>query len=100
MSEQLLLQEPHHELQALGNLGNVHKQCSEFAEAVKCYDAVLQLNPHDWRSLLSKAVALMGLKQQHAAQTALQQAYQHSGMHFGTILAYASLTCCMLVARI
>ena len=67
-------------LQALRNLGNLHKQCSEFVEAVRCYDVVLQLNSHDWRSLLSKAVALTGLNQQKAAQVALQQAYQHSGV--------------------
>ena len=67
-------------LQALRNLGNLHKQCSEFEEAVECYNAVLQLNQHDWRSLLSKAVALTGLNQQKAAQVSLQQAYQHSGV--------------------
>lgn len=66
-------------LQARVNMGNLHKQCTEFAEAVECYDAALQLNPNDWQSLLSRAVALTGLNQHQAAQTALQMAYQQSG---------------------
>lgn len=67
-------------MQALKNLGNLHRQSGDFAQAAECYDTVLRLDVQDWRSLLGKAVALTGLDQQQAAQVAVQQAYQLSGI--------------------
>ena len=66
-------------MQAHANLGNLLRQSGAFAQAVDCYDTVLQLNQQDWRCMLGKAVALTGLNQQKAAQMAMQQAYQLSG---------------------
>ena len=66
-------------LQALFNMGNLHRQCTEFEDAVRCYDAVLAIDPQHWRSLLNKAVALIGLHRNDEAQTALKQAFKLSG---------------------
>ena len=68
-----------HVLQALFNLGNLHRQSNECKSAVQCYDSVLALNSQHWRSMLNKAVALMGLHEDRAAQLALKQAYTMSG---------------------
>lgn len=67
-------------LQALFNKGNLHRQCNEFADAVECYENVLQLDSSHWRSLLNKAVAEIGLGRQDAARHSLQAAYKLSGM--------------------
>ena len=66
-------------MQALFNLGNLHRQSSHHSAAVQCYDAVLALNSQHWRSLLNKAVALTGVHEDRAAQLALKQAYEISG---------------------
>ena len=66
-------------LQALFNLGNLHRQGGEFQAALRSYDSVLRLNDKHWRSMLNKAVALIGLHQDRAAQLSLKQAYQISG---------------------
>ena len=66
-------------LQALFNLGNLHRQCGEYQAALQSYDSVLGLNNKHWRSMLNKAVALVGLHQDRAAQLSLKQAYQISG---------------------
>lgn len=66
-------------LQALFNLGNLHRQRGEFQAALRSYDSVLRLNDKHWRSMLNKAVALIGLHQDRAAQLSLKQAYQISG---------------------
>ena len=66
-------------LQALFNLGNLHCQGGEYQAAVQCYDSVLRLDDQHWRSMLNKAVALIGLHQDRAAQLSLKQAYQVSG---------------------
>lgn len=66
-------------VQALFNLGNLHRQCGEYQAALQSYDSVLRLNDKHWRSMLNKAVALIGLHQDRAAQLALKQAYQVSG---------------------
>ena len=60
-------------------MGNLHRQCIEFEDAVRCYDAVLAIDPQHWRSLLNKAVALIGLHRNDEAQTALKQAFKLSG---------------------
>ena len=46
---------------------------------MQSYDSVLRLNDKHWRSMLNKAVALIGLHQDRAAQLSLKQAYQISG---------------------
>lgn len=66
-------------LQALFNLGNLHRQSSEYRAAVQSYDAVLALDSRHWRSMLNKAVALMGLHEDEAAVSALKLAYTTSG---------------------
>lgn len=66
-------------LQAMFNLGNLHRQGGEYQAAVQSYDSVLRLDDQHWRSMLNKAVALIGLHQDRAAQLSLKQAYQVSG---------------------
>ena len=69
----------HWVLQALFNLGNLHRQSNEYKAAVQSYDAVLALDSQHWRSMLNKAVALMGLHEEEAAVSALKLAYTTSG---------------------
>ncbi|KAL3158041.1 hypothetical protein ABBQ32_011650 [Trebouxia sp. C0010 RCD-2024] len=69
---------PQH-VEALFNLGNLHRQCGEYQAGLQFYDSVLRLDDKHWRSMLNKAVALIGLHQDRAAQLALKQAYQVSG---------------------
>ena len=57
------------------DLGNLHRQSSEYQAAIQCYDSVLALDSQHWRSMLNKAVALMGLHEDRAAQLALKQAF-------------------------
>ena len=66
-------------LQALFNKGNLHRQCSEHADAVSCYEHVLMLDNNHWRSMLNKAVAELGLGRRDAARQSLKEAYRLSG---------------------
>ncbi|KAL0018821.1 hypothetical protein WJX77_002212 [Trebouxia sp. C0004] len=79
-------------VEALFNLGNLHRQSNECKSAVQCYDAVLALNSQHWRSTLNKAVALMGLHEDRAAQLALKQAYNMSGHDAALLQEVASLS--------
>ncbi|KAL0055211.1 hypothetical protein WJX82_008864 [Trebouxia sp. C0006] len=78
-------------VEALFNLGNLHRQSNECKSAVQCYDSVLALNSQHWRSMLNKAVALMGLHEDRAAQLALKQAYTVSGHDAALLQEVASL---------
>ena len=66
-------------MQAIFNLGNLHRQCGDYGDALQSYDAVLVLDDKHWRSMLNRAIALVGLHEDRAAQLALKQAYQISG---------------------
>ncbi|KAL0035288.1 hypothetical protein WJX79_010558 [Trebouxia sp. C0005] len=79
-------------VEALFNLGNLHRQSNECKSAVQCYDSVLALNSQHWRSMLNKAVALMGLHEDRAAQLALKQAYTLSGHNAALLEEVASLS--------
>ncbi|DBA76151.1 TPA: hypothetical protein ACH3X1_009885 [Trebouxia sp. C0004] len=79
-------------VEALFNLGNLHRQSNACKSAVQCYDAVLALNSQHWRSTLNKAVALMGLHEDRAAQLALKQAYNMSGHDAALLQEVASLS--------
>ena len=70
----------HSAAQALFNMGNLQRQCADFEEAINCYDAVLAIDAMHWRSLLNKAVALIGLHRSEEAQAALRQAFKLSGV--------------------
>lgn len=60
-------------------MGNLHRQCGEFEEAITCYDSALRLDSRHWRSLLNKSVALIGLQKADDASESLKQAYALSG---------------------
>ena len=70
------------------NLGNLERQSGEFKAALQCYQWVLCLEPKHWRALLNSAVAFIGLRRPHEAQTALQKALKLTGGTFNhTFLA-------------
>jgi tetratricopeptide (TPR) repeat protein len=65
--------------QALYNLGNLDRQAGDYGAAIAAYDAVLAADAGHWRSLLNKAVALVGLGRRSDAQAALKRAFALSG---------------------